>query len=672
MASRGQWVDQLLPAADSLDVHARAELLSTAAAIANETGDNTATLAACDQLMMLLDQIDDPYLHAVSQLIIAFDSPIVDDYERALTASETSLAQLRGQDEPFWTALALNFLGSTEIAVGRYDDAVGHLSEMRALSERLDNTWLTALSMVQLGIVDIAQDRLEDARSLLDGGLDLSLSNASNVVAFYLAAYAWLTLKEGDPERAVLVAGAAEGLRRRTGVRLWPVLRRGEANLKASVRDALGANRFDEVFATGSRLTRQDAVALVPRSSHAAERDVGVSRSRSGTILRAATAPDVVETSACHDQTLNLAPDGRFTRPQAVPRRHIRSARPARARLRRPRSCGTGRRRVSENPTRIRTSDRRCPSRSLPPDPSTRRTPPTMSTCHELHRPAALPPLVIGPLAFAGLRRDQAVTDQRSIDRRAPRHRKERPPCPAGARACAAPTPDAPAATPRSAPRRRGPSDADTTAASTTGRPAPPDRRAAYFRSHSCTVWRAHAVAASHVSDRRPVVQHLEHGLIALLHQSQLHEHAGLLRQLCANDHSEEGRDRPHVDPQHALDCQPGTGALSPRYRNRVPELSTSDRSHGVHHQPWKGWVEFLAARLRVAVRALEDGVARHAHERREEHRLRLEAERGVRTRRNRHDLAVRVEQRPSLELAPHRARRAEGRRPTRPQRSLV
>jgi hypothetical protein len=70
-------------------------------------------------------------------------------------------------------------------------------------------------------------------------------------------------LVEGDPERAALLAGAAEGLRRRVGLRAWPMLRQGEAELVTQVREALGAGRFDEVFAAGARLTQREAVAAV-------------------------------------------------------------------------------------------------------------------------------------------------------------------------------------------------------------------------------------------------------------------------------------------------------------------------------------------------------------------------------------------------------------------------
>ena len=76
-----------------------------------------------------------------------------------------------------------------------------------------------------------------------------------------LAAFAQLALVEGDPERAALLAGAADGLRRRVGLQAWPLLRREEAELAAQVRQALGEDRFDQVFAAGSRLSQREAVA---------------------------------------------------------------------------------------------------------------------------------------------------------------------------------------------------------------------------------------------------------------------------------------------------------------------------------------------------------------------------------------------------------------------------
>ena len=227
-------------------------------------------LAAHDRLAPLLDGIMDPYLRAVSQLVMAWTSGIGGDFDRTLRGALVSLKQLSDQDEPFWTALANSTAGFVELTIARYDDALRHLTAMRDLAERIDNPWLTAVCRVYLGILAIAQGRPEEAQAPMDEGLELSLAiHSTRSVTMCLAGFARLAFVEGDPQRAALLAGAADGLRRRVGLRAWPLLRRDEAELVAQVRQALGADQFDEPYAAGARLSQQEAVAAV-RDRHGA------------------------------------------------------------------------------------------------------------------------------------------------------------------------------------------------------------------------------------------------------------------------------------------------------------------------------------------------------------------------------------------------------------------
>jgi predicted ATPase/class 3 adenylate cyclase len=270
------WVGQLLPTVGALDPHARAELLWTAAVTAVEVGDDPAALSARQRLGPLLDGIDDPFLRALCQQALAWSAAIAGDLDGTLREASASLGELRGQDEPVWTASAGITLGFVETAVGRYDDAHGHLTEVRDLAERSDNAWLAALSRVGLGTLALVRGRPEEARALLDEALSMSLAaHSTRSVTLCLAAFARWALVAGDPEWAALVAGAAEGLRRRAGLRAWPVLRQGEAELMTQVRQALGAGRFDQVFATGARLTQREAVAAA-RDRHSASTSLTV------------------------------------------------------------------------------------------------------------------------------------------------------------------------------------------------------------------------------------------------------------------------------------------------------------------------------------------------------------------------------------------------------------
>jgi tetratricopeptide (TPR) repeat protein len=205
--------------------------------------------------------IEAPALRAIAQLAMAWSAPITGDFDGALQAAAQSLEQLRGLDEPFWTALAVGSVGTLEKILGRYDDALAHLYEARDLGDRFGSTWLAAWSRVQLGSVFIVRGDLRQARALLEEALDLSVAaRSAGGVALSLAAYARLVFVEGDPGRAALLAGAAEGLRGRAGVRLWPTLRPAEAEQTAQLRQALGAERFDQAFSAGSGLSQREAV----------------------------------------------------------------------------------------------------------------------------------------------------------------------------------------------------------------------------------------------------------------------------------------------------------------------------------------------------------------------------------------------------------------------------
>ena len=140
-----------------------------------------------------------------------------------------------------------------------------HLSEARDLAEGFDGTWLTAGSRVQLGILGVVRGQLDEAKGLLDEALSLSLASRSTpFVALTLAAYARLAVRRRRPG-----AGGAAGRRGRRACVSEAACRRGrcsgagEAELVAQIRQALDAQRFDQAFSAGTRLSQREAVAAV-------------------------------------------------------------------------------------------------------------------------------------------------------------------------------------------------------------------------------------------------------------------------------------------------------------------------------------------------------------------------------------------------------------------------
>jgi predicted ATPase len=258
------WIDDVQRRADALDDRARAEVLFLSAVTAVEVGDDESALAAVDGLRRLEGRIDDPYLESAAQLAISWILPIVDDFVGALRTASTALDDFRRQNEPFMAFAALT-VGMVEMALGRDEAARAHLTEVDELGGQFDNNWLTSTARTQLSRLAVTSGRWDEARALLVKSVDASADTEVSTLSltFALVAAAQLALAEGDGRRAATALGAAEGLRRRAGLRAWPSTRRDEAELVTRVAQEIAAEEYDRAFAVGAELGHRDAVALV-------------------------------------------------------------------------------------------------------------------------------------------------------------------------------------------------------------------------------------------------------------------------------------------------------------------------------------------------------------------------------------------------------------------------
>jgi predicted ATPase len=258
------WIDEVQRQAGALGTTARAELLFTSAVTAVEVGDDESALAAVEGLEALQGHIDDPYLESAAQLAISWILPLLDDFDGALRAASAALDGFRQQNEPFMAFAALT-VGMVEAVLGRPDAARAHLAEVNRLGGRFDNNWLQSSARTQLASLAVEAGDLEEARALLLESVNTSEDTelSTPTVTFALVASAQLALAEGDPKRAATALGAADGLRRRAGLRGWPSTRRAESELVTRVVEAADPETFEEAFATGSALGQREAVALV-------------------------------------------------------------------------------------------------------------------------------------------------------------------------------------------------------------------------------------------------------------------------------------------------------------------------------------------------------------------------------------------------------------------------
>lgn len=255
------WVTELVPRADDLPTTARAELWGAALVSALEVSDDESARTACRRLGAVLEHVEDPYLAAVSQLLIAWTSVLLRDLAGARDDLNDALARLQALDEPMWGALALIFCGSVESALGDHERAQRCLAQARELAGRFDAPWLATVSDVVFGALGIARGELAPARDSLAQALELSLAGQStHCLGLVLDATAALALAEGDAGRAAVLVGAADALRRRAALRVWTAIR-GDEDLTGTVRSAAGPE-FAARFTEGGRLGRGEVVDL--------------------------------------------------------------------------------------------------------------------------------------------------------------------------------------------------------------------------------------------------------------------------------------------------------------------------------------------------------------------------------------------------------------------------
>ena len=258
------WIAEVQRKADALDDRAAAELLFTSAVTAVEVGDDDSALSSIEGLQRLEGRIDDPYLEAAAQLALSWILPINDDLDGALHAASSALEGFREQNEPFVAFAALT-VGMVESALGRDEAARTHLTEVNELGGQFDNNWLESTACTQLALIAVRAGHLDEARALVV--VSVNANDASELstltLTFSLVALAELARAEGDAPCVAQALGAADGLRRRAGLRAWPSTRRGEHELVNRVAREIDPQIFEEAFAAGSELSHRQAVALV-------------------------------------------------------------------------------------------------------------------------------------------------------------------------------------------------------------------------------------------------------------------------------------------------------------------------------------------------------------------------------------------------------------------------
>jgi predicted ATPase/transcriptional regulator with XRE-family HTH domain len=242
---------------------ARARALLGSGQLALSQGDYAAARTCALDSATLWRTLTDARGLAEALLVAGFAARVAEDHAAAVRLLTDALETARVADHAFMTAAALHHLGLLAAdADGDTETAGRLLHESLETYRGLGLSRFSALLLVALGDLATSRGDGELARRLQTESLQL-MTQATERLGLHLAvdSVAHLALCEGDAERAVRLAGAAERLRALHGARDWPAVERRRAAWLAVAREALPAATFAAAWSEGQAMTHDEAVA---------------------------------------------------------------------------------------------------------------------------------------------------------------------------------------------------------------------------------------------------------------------------------------------------------------------------------------------------------------------------------------------------------------------------
>ena len=241
----------------------RAEALLGAGQLALTQGDYTAAWTSLQQSIALHRELADERGTAAALLSAGFVARLQEEYPTARTLLDEGLTLARRTGHTFIAAATLHHLGMIAADLDHDHPAARRLlQESLTLYRTLGLPRFIALVLLSLGDVALAEGNPARAHELLHQSLTgmrkvgetLGIPGALDTVAH-------LAITQGQVERAVRLAGAAEQLRTASGTHPWPVAERTRTRWLTAAHETLDETLFRAAWAQGQSTTQQQAIA---------------------------------------------------------------------------------------------------------------------------------------------------------------------------------------------------------------------------------------------------------------------------------------------------------------------------------------------------------------------------------------------------------------------------
>jgi non-specific serine/threonine protein kinase len=258
------WLERALAVGGESPAPLRVKALGSASIGASMQGEVGRGEALAREAVELAEQGGERAGRVWGLLMLSFAERCRANHEAALAHAEAAVEEARTLDDddlpPFVRAIALNRLGHEAYELEDWPRAEAVLQEALERWRRLGSPW--GIGIVLGKLADVAQARGDDARAaaLYRESLDSWWSQGELGAVEILTGLARLAAKEGRPEGAVRLFGAAEAVQKRMGLTLAPALRAKNERALSAARGTLGQEGFDAAWTAGEDLPLGQAV----------------------------------------------------------------------------------------------------------------------------------------------------------------------------------------------------------------------------------------------------------------------------------------------------------------------------------------------------------------------------------------------------------------------------
>jgi tetratricopeptide (TPR) repeat protein len=220
-----------------------------------------------EESLRLLQEVGDPLEIAIVQRILGQIALYERNYGCARAAFTVDLATTRALGDTIGIAVGLTNLGDVARQEGDLTGAAVLYEESLALwRDQGGVNW--GMPWALLGLGDICLQRGDHAAARGYCTESLTIARQEDQIAASLEALAGLAALQGQPARALRLAGAAAALRERVGWQPWPADQARLTGRLAVAREALSVEGQTAAWAAGQALPVEQAIAGALEQAH--------------------------------------------------------------------------------------------------------------------------------------------------------------------------------------------------------------------------------------------------------------------------------------------------------------------------------------------------------------------------------------------------------------------